>query len=246
MKKQRATFSYFDLLEVCTEPGCPFCRLADATVGRYLTSILYESVTDPEARSQLRRSLGFCNEHAWRLPDAGTGVALGIAIIYRDLMGTVLNELVGARFKRQTRVSLPAVQEALEREKPTTTTQAVVQRLQPQQGCPACAHRDKIETSALITLMDALAKQDERMQAALQASDGLCLPHLRRAFELARNETAFEALLAVTKEKLVKLQHELDEFIRKHDYRFQHEGFDTEGDSWQRAIGWAVGTRAVR
>ena len=29
---------------------------------------------------------------------------------------------------------------------------------------------------------------------------------------------------------------ELDEFIRKNDYRFMSEGFGSEGDAWIRAI----------
>ena len=84
------------------------------------------------------------------------------------------------------------------------------------------------------------------MHAALAASDGLCLPHLRRALELVRTESAFESLLAVTRERLLELQSELDEFIRKHDYRFQSEGFDSEGDSWLRAIGIICGGPDVR
>jgi hypothetical protein len=51
-----------------------------------------------------------------------------------------------------------------------------------------------------------------------------------------RDEATFETLLEITKEKLVNLQEELSEFIRKHDHRFRHEKFETEGDSWHRAI----------
>jgi DNA-binding transcriptional MerR regulator len=95
-------------------------------------------------------------------------------------------------------------------------------------------------------MLKALAQDDERMQAALRSSAGLCLPHLRRALALARDPAAFERLLAITQEKMAELAGELDEFIRKNDYRFSQEGFGAEGDSWRRAIAWMVGARGVR
>jgi len=41
--------------------------------------------------------------------------------------------------------------------------------------------------------------------------------------------------------RLGALVGELDEYIRKHDYRFRHEGFGGEEDSPRRAISRAVG-----
>jgi hypothetical protein len=125
-------------------------------------------------------------------------------------------------------------------------SEAAVQSLQSEATCPACVQRDRMETIALIAMLKALAQEDERMQAALRSSAGLCLPHLRRVLELARDQAAFERLLAITQEKIAELAGELDEFIRKNDYRFSQEGFGAEGDSWQRAIAWMVGARGVR
>ena len=246
MKKDLTLYSYFDLLEACAKPGCPQCRLSEKWVNSYLDAIMYESVNDPGTREQLHRSLGYCNEHAWRLPDTGGGAALGIAIIYRDLAGRILGALEKARFAPANRLSLRQAQELLDREKPTVATQALVRGLQPHEECPACAHRDMMETIALTAMLNALAQNDERMQAALKTSAGLCLPHLRRAFELARDQIAFERLLTITKEKVSELVSELDEFICKSDYRFNQDGFGPEGDSWRRALAWMVGARGVR
>jgi hypothetical protein len=127
------------------------------------------------------------------------------------------------------------MQESLNRKKSTTATQAIAQKLQPDKPCPACEQELALETLAMTTLVDLLTK-DERLANAFKDSDGLCLYHLRRALELMRDEATFETLLEITKEKLVNLQEELSEFIRKHDHRFRHEKFETEGDSWHRAI----------
>ncbi|MBI3763863.1 MAG: hypothetical protein HY260_18620, partial [Chloroflexi bacterium] len=75
---------------------------------------------------------------------------------------------------------------------------------------------------------------------------GLCLAHLRRALELTRSESAFETLVTLERERLTAFLAELDEFLRKNDYRFRDEGFGPEGNSWRRAIAWIVGQEGMR
>ncbi len=244
MKKFKP-FSYFDVLEACTQPGCPFCRLCEKSVNSYLDALLYEQVNDPDTRGMLHQSLGFCNEHAWRLPEINTGVSLGIAIIYNDLISRVSEKLQHVRYMRPNGFSLRQAQELLDRGKPSEATEEAVRRLQPQAECPTCAHRNTMETISLEAMLEALP-HDEQMQTALKASTGLCLPHLRRALELTRDEAAFNILLRIVQEKLAGLRADLNEFVRKNDYRFNKEGFGKEGDSWRRAIGIMVGAKGVR
>jgi hypothetical protein len=165
---------------------------------------------------------------------------LGIAIIYSDFIKKMTRELDRVRYDAPGGISLNRVQETLNRKKNTTATRHMVQKLEPEKPCPACQQEAELETLAMTTLVDLLT-QDERLYNAFKDSEGLCLPHLRRALELVRDEKSFDTLVQITREKLVTLQAELDEFIRKHDYRFQHEKFDAEGDSWQRAITRVVG-----
>ncbi len=236
---------YFDVIDACAKPGCPFCRLAEKVVNRYLDALMYENVNDPDTRETLHQSLGFCNEHAWRLPSTAGGAALGIAIIYRDLIGRAAAKFAEARFSPLRRLTLRQVQEALDPEKPAAATEAMVRSLQRQAECPACAHRDRMITIALNTMLDPLVS-DERLRAALNASSGLCLPHLLCALELTRDEATFTTLMVIVQEKVAGLKQELDEFIRKSDYRFNKDGFGLEGDSWRRGIAWMVGAKGVR
>jgi len=227
-----------DLIEACAQAGCPICRLTDASVSRYLDALMYELVNDIEMRDRLRRSLGFCNTHAHQLLK-GVGLSLGIGILYRDLVNTTLKQLEQVKFSSTRSLTLRAAREALDREQPSAATEPAVAALTPPEGCPACAYQAEKETRLLTAMLDSL--KDERMQTALQASAGLCLPHVRRAFQFARSESTFETLVALTRDRLTQLRAELDEFIRKNDYRFRDEGFGPEGDSWRRAIAHIVG-----
>jgi hypothetical protein len=221
--------SYHEVREACAQAGCPLCRLATEAVDRYLDAILYEDVNDPEMRAKLSASQGYCHTHAWRLTAQG-GSALGIAIVYQDLVRQAARRLAGARLEPGGLLRRAG-------------TGAAVRALTPEARCPACAHRDEMERLSLTTLVEALAQRDKAMQAALEGSAGLCLPHLRRALEVTQDEAGFAFLRGLMEAKLKALAAELDEFIRKNDYRFSHEGFGAEGDSWQRAIGVVVGER---
>lgn len=244
MKRTTPSISYYQVLEASSQPGCPICGIAERTVDRYLSGLLWEQVNDPGTREQLRRTQGFCNAHAWRLPRVQAGAPLGIAIIYRDLISRVAEQIEAATFASLSRLSFHQVQETLDRDQPAAATAAVVQSLQPRSECPACAQRDRSTTIALHAMLDALP-DDQRLLDALKASAGLCLPHLRRAFELTRDERAFAVLQAIMQEKIAALLADLDEFIRKNDYRFINDGFGSEADSWRHAIAWMVGVQGV-
>jgi hypothetical protein len=155
------------------------------------------------------------------------------------LVNTTLKQLEQVKFSSTRSLTLRAAREALDREQPSAATAPAVVALTPPEGCPACAYQSEKETRLLTVMLDSL--KDEQMRTALQASAGLCLPHVRRAFQFARSESTFEALVALTRDRLTKLRAELDEFIRKNDYRFRDEGFGPEGDSWRRAIAQIVG-----
>src|SRR5712692_5161230 len=87
---------FFRLIDACSGPGCPVCGCVLADSRQYLEGLLYEQVNDPEIRSRLRASWGFCNWHAVMLREA-TNPAFGSAIIYEDMFRMVIR-----RFERLT------------------------------------------------------------------------------------------------------------------------------------------------
>lgn len=235
-----ANFTVYKLLDACHERGCPVCRIEVQSVERYLDSQLYENVNSPKWRDQLRLSLGFCREHAALAVDKRLGDPLGFSIIYRDVINSVLNgwneDRKPARSPRGWTSVLGRVPEQ---------ARAMVERMlfaiTPRKSCPVCLHRDEIVRNTLQVLVEELKTPE--MVSALQASEGLCLPHLRLALGHIREQSVCETLLTIQRGKLEALKAELDEFIRKNDHRFAGEGFGKEGDAWLRAIGIMVGKR---
>ena len=230
----------YNLLEACRAPGCPVCRLEQRDVERYLDRKFYENVNTPAWRDQLRASLGFCHEHAWLAVNKRLGDALGFSIIYRDIVNSILTQLSDddsmVRTSRKWTSSLQKIPEATRK-----LIEKILAVLIPRKRCPVCEHRDETTRRALSVLVEELDKL--QMSDALEASDGLCLPHLRMTLEQVKEVSACETLINIHREKLENLSAELGEFIRKNDYQAIKEGFGREGDAWLRAVGMIVGSR---
>jgi hypothetical protein len=185
-------------------------------------TLFYESILDPAPRDRLRASLGLCYEHAWLTIESKLSDALGLAIVYHDLAGTLLERLPAGEVDARTRKDLAAA-------------------LAPSGPCPACESRDEVVDRSVKVLADALKHTDYLED--YQKSDGLCLSHLRLVLEETGNQKVLEALLAHQRTRLESLKGELSEFIRKNDYRFKGEGMGAERDSYQRAAEMVTGKR---
>ena len=228
----------YQLLEACREPGCPVCRMEQRSVERYLDNQLYENVNSPKWRDKLRASLGFCHEHAWLAVNQRLGDALGFSIIYRDVVNHVLSDLDRgtAQAPRGLSTILRQVPEGAR-----TLIENMLSAMTPRKPCPACEHRDETTRASVSILLEELKSSE--MREALQASDGLCLPHLRQTLEHVRDATVGKSLLDLHQDKLERLRYELEEFIRKNDYQLIGEGFGEERDAWLRAIAMVAGIR---
>jgi hypothetical protein len=228
-------------LEACREAGCPICRLEQKNVERYLDNQFYENVNSPKWRDRLRASHGFCREHAWLGVNKRLGDALGYSIIYQDVLNSILNRMkagdgpdLPSRGRRSLLQQIP--------EAARNMIDKALSALTPRKHCPVCEYRDETTRTLRSVLLEELKTPE--MRNALQASEGLCLPHLRQALEQVKDISACETLLTIHREKLESLRAELAEFIRKNDYQLIKEGFGREGDAWLRAIGMIAGRRA--
>jgi len=123
--------------------------------------------------------------------------------------------------------------------------QATVKRLDEEElpqasaECPVCTNRQQSERRYVETANRHL--DDHEFQQVLHASDGVCLPHLRLiTVKLQGDRKKF--LLAAQKQVLDRRIAQLNEFIRKHDYRFSREKItEEEASSRRRAIHFLVG-----
>lgn len=209
--------TYFDLMDACKKPGCPLCRMEKKSVEKYLDDMFYEKVNDIPLRARLRASMGFCSQHA-ELALSGDGIrgnALGLAIIYNDIILTVMQSWDA---------------------KPGKWTPP----LTPSQRCPVCEQQETSARYYMNDLVNGLRGEDD-MRAAIQRSGGICLPHLLRALEQLKDAKWQEWLVKLQRPHMESIHAELKEFIRKNDYRFMGEEIGEERDSWKRATEMASG-----
>ena len=230
----------YNVLEACRAAGCPICRLEAQSVERYLDNQFYENVNSPKWRDRLRASLGFCREHAWLGVNKRLGDALGYSIIYHDMLNTILNQWAG-----QGRPTDPSPGRRSRRAQISDTLRNRIEKiltaLSLRKRCPICEHRDETTRTLISVLLEELNTPE--MRNALEASEGLCLSHWQLALEQAKDPSAAEALFNIQRQKLESLRAELEDFIRKSDYRVIKEGYGKEGDAWLRAIAIVAGRR---
>jgi uncharacterized protein DUF6062 len=208
----------FEVREAIGQAGCPVCRLAVRSVGRWLASVAYDQVNDVDLRSELRAARGFCNVHAHRWLTAAHSV-LGTAIVYADLLKSSLRELESDTIQRGGR------------------WRAILGAQAAEVGtCPACRAQAEAEERFLDALLATVAAD----QQALDGSEGVCLRHTRAA--LRRGGPGAERVLLHTRSAVEQLLKELGEVIRKEDYRFRHEPrTDAERTAPSRAVARVAG-----
>jgi len=221
-----------DLLEACHQTGCPVCRIEQRSLKRYIENLFYESVNDIKTRERLRTSLGFCREHARLTVDKKLGNALGFAIIYNDVITNILRGMENNDAPQNARPLSGLLKQMPQQV--SAMAQRVLYALTPHKHCIVCQQQDKTLHNIISFLIEGL--NDSEIRKSLQNSDGLCVPHLKKTFESVRDLETGNLLLSIHREKLENLRGELEEFIRKNDYRFKDEGFGAEGDAWRRAV----------
>jgi hypothetical protein len=143
---------------------------------------------------------------------ARIGHPLGIALLYNDVLARA-KERVGALASGR-RVSALA-------------------------PCPQCIAEQKDEEHYIRALATDL--QEESMQVDYERAYGLCFSHLEAVIAQASEEVS-SFLGAQEDTRLSDLIHDLQEFIRKSDYRFSREPMGAEGNSWRRALEKVAGS----
>ena len=232
-----------DLLEAM-RLGCPLCVLVERAERKAIDHFLYDQVNDIRQRDALRASRGLCLPHSEMLAEGRS--ALGVAILSRDILRTMTAELeAGAPNRKERgerkeeRESKSAQTFALFASFAVQVGQKLASRIEPQAGCPMCAERPRLEAPLFAGLLHNLG--DPGFAAAFDESGGLCRVHLAGGLRAA-NPGGARDLAARQAAIWRRLEAVLDEFIRKHDYRFNEPILAGERDVWRRALqassGW--------
>jgi hypothetical protein len=201
----------------------------------------YEGFSDVEHRLELIRSRGFCPLHTWQLAQLNT--AFQLALVYSGVLADVL-----ATLKQDA-----ACQNEQERPsrwsrwwKPWGRRPATTYAQPAFDHCPFCRTRAGIEQRLISTLLEQL--QSEEIRTLMSQSTGLCLVHFTQAYHQAeeRDPVQLRSLLECQQVCLQRILEELQELVRKHDYRFRDEARGNEMTSWRRAAELCAGLPGVR
>jgi len=238
----RRTRSGDALCQALKQEGCPVCVVTLEAMERVMDTWQYEGFTDAENRQTLRHAQGFCPRHTWQLTHLS--VAFQLAVVYHDLLAEVLQEM-GPN---------PALLSPHEQSKPkrrrarlplTWRKTAKAESAKPSyEHCPFCLQQREIEVNLVETWITLLVSEPFRQE--LGHRSGLCLPHFVQARKAAGSEEQRDLLLTCQYTHVQWLQKEIQELIRKHDYRFLHEPAGEEMTSWRRAATFFVGIRGVK
>ena len=231
---------YYELLEAFTNLGCPVCARLEQGSLKAMDDLLYEQVTDPVTRTRLVESRGFCNWHAGMLPRIANS-PLGVALIYQHLFAGALERLAATRAE----LGAPGWRGRLWRRlaRKGDRPLALVGWWRERARCPMCAMVGRSEREHLKAMLAFFGEAE--FADGFARSAGLCLPHLCQAVTIGRGHPNLPALLAGHETRWSELTAELNEFIRKNDYRFATEAVGHEGDSWRRALDAFVGREGV-
>lgn len=207
-----------------TESGCAICHYSRQAGRKYLDGVMYESVNDFGLRQQLARTLGFCEFHSRELLTF-PGAKLGAAIIEQAMLQEALRRLNTLKPQRRSMFSL--VRKGALPLKPPDSAH-----------CPACLYE---EAAAQRAIEELLQHWDARWEYLLSNAGGLCFNHLNAALAIA-SPTMARRLQQMHQRLWQIVIAQLDEFIRKQDYRFRDEIIDDEeGLASRRAIAILTG-----
>lgn len=235
-KRMRVIPYYDNLSEALEKPHCALCRLNVEGADRYIDSMLYAMVNDPDSRDEMRASRGFCHNHAKMF--IRTGGALGVTILMDSVVRKLL-DVVDDHATDATTSPFDQLRNAIKMPR-TDASDALISELSPQIPCPVCSDTELHEKSYADVLLTHMV-EPKSLAEAFRQSDGLCLPHFKYVLHKAKPGKPRQILMNTQQEIWRKLQAELAEFIRKSDHRFTHEPIGEEGDAWQRALGVVSG-----
>ena len=245
-KEQRSRDSD-SLRAACEREGCPVCTVVLEYLDRFIDNWEYEGFSDVHHRHELIRSRGFCPLHTWQLAQRSNGFRLGL--IYNEILTDVEQQL-----DRDCRQRV-ATDDAVKREagfKRWRRTwfhrgNGAHKKVEPRFDlCPFCRSRANVEQRVISTLVQQL--RSEEVRQLLSGSTGLCLVHLEQTRQQAEKAepTLERYILACQLTCIRRVQEDVRELVRKHDYRFSDEPRGGEMLSWRRGAELCAGNPGVR
>lgn len=168
------------LEDAVAQPGCPICTIVDHWRRRYLRRLLREDKGHGGVWERHRAVRGLCRDHTRGLiaVEARPMSGFSTAALYQRLIQDLLREAAPGRSPW-----------------PLLARRRFRTLLKPAGPCLACEQIAEHQRVEVVGLLDALGSGGRpSLVAAYRRSEGLCLPHLRLALELATDTATFDLL----------------------------------------------------
>jgi hypothetical protein len=229
--------------------GCPICIVVLESMKRVMDNWNYEGFTDVAHRHELIRTRGFCPLHTWQLAQRNNSFQL--AVVYREVLTDLLKnfdrERDGQHGEALTQGNTPGWLGKVQRwfQQDSTTSPSPVEIALLYENCPLCRSRGDIELRIVQTLVEVIA--NEEAQQLLRQSTGLCRPHFMHANDYAKGHApgSEQVIADCQRACLQRTLAEIEELVRKHDYRYLDEARGDEMISWRRAAELCAGNPGV-
>jgi hypothetical protein len=204
--------------------GCPICRYATRSAGRFVEGMLDESVNDRGFRAELDAARGFCRRHTREVLLANrrhSGGSLAAAILFAAIARIRKRELDGISSERG-------------RSRSQRITQA---RHAP--ACPVCAQAASAETTAAARLIE-LAR--EPAWAGAMGAAAFCVDHLMILMSRGGTSLEWRAVEAAQTARIERLRERLDGFAHHSSQDRRHLMTEEERTSADEAATLLGGT----
>ena len=214
---------------------CFLCTLEDENERKYIDTYLYELVMDSASREKVVESRGFCNHHSYKMliatskPESSDGH--GMALITKSVMEKLIQDL----HKQESRHRYD-----------------FHNMLTNETKCPACIHLSDFMEMYIKTVVELLSSNSEEFLGLFNESKGLCIRHFVTLVYVTKENTLdqsrglIETITKVEEKNLLRLNSELDEYIRRQSYEFTEKDRETVEDVVRRSIEKLAGRRGLK
>jgi hypothetical protein len=215
------------------EPGCPVCAAEVAAVDACLAALPARMLNCTDKAVNICTAAGLCNADGWRLLSlVPQSAACQVWHVARQAVGDVLRSIDAPPRRPRGKRLLSLVPGCNAGAEPAG--ERIARQLRPRDECPGCRARAVAAVAVVGPLIESMGSQP-------RGSAGQCLRHLVFSLRLAPDPEVKSKLIQAQICWYAALMSDLDEYTRKHDYRFRDEPWGAEANAPRRAIAWVAG-----
>ena len=221
--------SWIELKEAFKNKGCPICFIMLENLRKYFDHLLYEDALSVPVHKKIIAGMGMCNTHTWVLAESTD--KLGIGSLFETTLSKE-NKLLKRinEFEDKEMLSDSRNKKKLNKDK-----KVIEGQLTAKGKCLACEHQEESELFSLHQLI-IIWNDKEFREYYEDESVLLCRRHFQLLLQECDEKEIIDYFITIQKNKLNNLSYQYSEFMRKHDYRFQHEMTDKDKASLNRVL----------